>query len=113
MRTKFEKTMRITSDLLSYCHHHGASEFNVSIVELDDCVSYVVHARNAVISDWQLEVLQKSLDAPRQRDVEQDYWELMGDSEDYSELTLIGMSCDEAEVKYENGELTIRLKRLD
>jgi hypothetical protein len=54
----------------------------------------------------------KKLNAPRQREVEQEFWDIMGESEIDCEMTLVGMLCDEATVGYENGELSIIIKRL-
>jgi hypothetical protein len=71
----------------------------------------VIQAYPVRISERQMDTLEKNLKAPRQRDVENDYWELIGESEDYSELMLVGMSCDEAEIKYKNGIITFTLLR--
>jgi len=113
MKTKFEKSMRIASELLSYCHHNGACEYQLEITEESSMVTHVVKGSPVTISEEQLEHLRNLLGAPRQRDIEQDYWELMGESEDFSELTLIGMLCDEAIVEYEDSTLTITIKRGD
>jgi len=113
MKTNFEKTMKITNDLMLYCHNHGATEFNTNIIEEDNAITYVIHALPVEVTDEQLEGLKKRLGAPRQRDVEQDYWELMGESEDFTELTLVGMLCDEAHVAYNYKVITFTLKRYD
>jgi len=112
-KIKFEKTLRIASELLSYCHHYGATEFHLDIVEEPDSVKLVLSACPDEIPEKDMEKLVTSLSAPRQRDIEQDYWELMGDSEEFFELTLLGMLCDEASVEYEDLVLTITLKRYD
>jgi len=113
MKTRFEKTLRITGDLMLYCHHHGATKLNASIVEGDGTITYVIDASPVKLTDEQLDGLIKRLSAPRQREVEQDYWELMGESEDFSELTLVGMLCDESQVKYENESIAFTLIRYD
>ena len=113
MKTRFEKTLRITGDLMLYCHHHGAAELSASIIEGDGTITYIINAFPVDITDEQLEGLAMRLNAPRQRAIEQDYWELMGESKDFSELTLVGMLCDEAEIAYENRELSITLQRHD
>jgi len=113
MKTNFEKTMKITNDLMVYCHSHGATEFNTNIVEGDGLITYVVHALPVDLTTEQLEGVVKRLGAPRQRDVEQDYWELMGESEDFTELTLVGMMCDETHVSYKNRVITFTLTRYD
>jgi len=111
MKNKFELALKITSDLMKYCHNHGAKEYTTKMSECDDAISFLVQAHPVKISDAQFEDVNKKLHAPRQRDVENDFWELIGESEDFCELTLVGMSCDSAEVVYENEYLTFTLLR--
>jgi hypothetical protein len=111
MRNEFEKHMRIAGDLLSYCHHKGATEFHLDIKESDGAVLFTVEASPAVLSDEALGKLQKKLSAPRRGAIEQEYWHLAGESEDFSELTLVGMMSDDADVKYDGAALTITLAR--
>ena len=111
MKISAEKTMKIASELLSYCHHRGADDFHLEI-KLDlKSASYVIKASPADVSDKELERLARLLNAPRQRDVEQDYWELIGESDDYCELTLIGMITDNAIVEYKDQVLLIKVYR--
>ena len=113
MKTRFEKVTGIASELLSYCHQHGANEFHIDIKEENGFVSLIISASPENISGNELESLRQCLSAPRQREVEQDFWELIGESEFSPELTLIGMLCDEATVNYDGRLLTISLTRND
>jgi len=111
MKNNLEIALKISSDLMTYCHHHGATDYNNQISEGDDSIIYVIQAYPVNITDDQLEDLIKRLGAPRQRDVEHEYWELIGESEDFSELMLVGMSCDEAKIDYDGARLTFTLLR--
>jgi len=111
MKNSFEKSMKIASELLSYCHNHGAEVFHLDVILEKDSARYVIKASPTTLSEEDLSHLNKLLNAPRQREVEQDYWELMGESESCCELTLIGMLSDEAVVKYEDGLIEITLYR--
>jgi len=113
MRTRFDKITGIASGLLSYCHHYGASEFHLDIMEESDYMTLVISASPETISEKELEHLRNCLGAVRQRDIEQDYWELIGESESSTELTLIGMLCDDATVEYDGSLLSITLIRHD
>ncbi|MCL2019238.1 MAG: hypothetical protein FWG70_05695 [Oscillospiraceae bacterium] len=101
----------MASDLLSFCHLYGATDYHLDIKRIDSANVFEVKASPVTISDESLEKLRKYLSAPRQREMEQDFWELMGNSEEYSEMMLIGMMCDHAEAQIEGDELTIVLKR--
>ena len=111
MKNNLEIALKISSDLMTYCHHHGATEYDTKISEGDDAITYIIHAYPVKMSKDQLDDLTKRLSAPRQRDVEHEFWELIGESEDFSELMLVGMSCDESKIDYDGANLTFTLKR--
>ena len=115
MRIKFQKTMNIVSELLAYCHnhHYGTAEYHLDITQKSDSVTLVLKASPESITTEQLDFLRTALSAPRQRETEQQFWELIGETETASELTLIGMLCDEAYVEYVDNILTIKLTRHD
>jgi len=111
MKNNLEIALKISSDLMTYCHHHGATDYVTKISEGDESIIYMIQAYPVQISDEQLEDLVKRLNAPRQRDVEHEYWELIGESEDFSELLLVGMSCDDAKIEYDETTLIFTLRR--
>ena len=113
MKTDFEKNMHIASDLLAYCHLKGATEYHFDMTAKDGASVFLIKAGPADIPAKEMERLREMLNMPRQREIEQDYWALMGESEDYCELTLVGMMCDEASVDYRDRELIIAVKRRD
>jgi len=113
MKLEFEKQMKMASDLLSYCHLHGATEYHLDIKHKNNAAVFVVKASPATLSEESMLKLQKYLSAPRQKEMEQDFWELIGNSEEYCEMTLIGMMCDAAEVVLRENELTITIIRND
>ena len=111
MKNNLEIALKISSDLMKYCHNHGATDYETKISEGKESTIYAIQAYPVQITDTQLEGLNKKLTAPRQRDVENDYWELIGESENFSELMLVGMSCDEARIEYDGTTLTFTLLR--
>jgi len=113
MKIKFEKTMKIASELLSYCHHFGATEYHLDILQGENATTLTIRAGLESIPEDEIERVRTALNAPRQRDVEQDYWELIGESDICSEITLLGMLCDEATVEYSNNELLISIVKND
>jgi len=113
MTSKFEKALKISSDMLSYCFHRGATKYHLDILEEPDSITLAILASGVDISVEEYEDLKRRIHAPRQKEIEQDYWELIGESEDFSEITLVGMLCDEAIVNYSDNTLNITLKRYD
>ncbi|MDR0491180.1 MAG: hypothetical protein LBH28_08065 [Oscillospiraceae bacterium] len=112
MKNDFVKIMKISSELLSYCHMRGAHNFNLDVVEKEGVTELTISSFPADLSDEELALLEKKLHAPRAREIEHDYWSLSGKSDKTSELVLVGMMTDEAAVIYRNGILSIKLVRL-
>jgi len=111
MRNNLEIALKISSDLMKYCHHHGAKYYKTKISEGEKSIMYVITAYPVTITEEQLEKLRAKLNAPRQRDVEREYWELIGESDSFTELTLVGMSCDDSRIDYKDNTLTFTLMR--
>ena len=63
------------------------------------------------ISKDELESLIDILNTPRQREVENYYWNLGGECEFDTELTLVGMMINSAKVTYIDNVLTISIIR--
>ena len=102
MKNEFEKAMHITSELLSYCHMRGGSDFHLDIsVAQNNASQFNIKATPVRISDGELAQLKKRLDVARQPGVEQEFWGLSGESETSSEIGLVGMMVDKAIVEYD------------
>lgn len=110
-----EKGMRIISDLVSFCHYYGGQEFTMAMKhDVDKSTTHMLVTCNLPDMEqrW-LDELSRKLNSHRQREVEQDYWELSGESEMSGELTLVGMMIDKAMVEYDGSWLTINAFRDD
>lgn len=101
----------MSDEMLSYCHARGAHEMHFDIAERDDMAVLTVNASPVNITDSDMALLQRKLNAPRAREIEHDYWSLGGKTDNTSELVLVGMMTDEATIKYENHSLTVILTR--
>ncbi|MDL2273004.1 hypothetical protein LJC34_00395 [Oscillospiraceae bacterium OttesenSCG-928-G22] len=111
MKLEFEKCMHILENLLSYCHALGSDRFHMELGHEKDKMLLFIRADIDGLTDERLEEMQEALSIPRQREVETNYWELIGDYGDEGELGLVGMMVDRADVVYRYGELCILLER--
>jgi hypothetical protein len=111
MKAEFEKTMFISSELLSYCHLRGATQFHLDIKIEEGETVFDIKASPAELSEEEMEVLVKDIGAPRRKEIEQDFWGLSGESESSSELMLVGMMSDDTSVEYRDNELSITIHR--
>jgi len=103
--------MRIVSDLISYCYHMGAMDCHLDMRIRNDVAVYFINAPVPKMTQEDADKLRETLNTPRQREVEQNYWGLSGESETDPELALVGMMVDEAMVDLTEGILTIVAKR--
>ena len=113
MKLKIEKNLKIINELIAYYNRFGI--FNVHIdLSSDDHNSYFdISGKIDSFSEDEVNSLIETLNMPRQHEIEHYYWNLNGESEFDSELTLVGMMVDSSEVTYENGLLKISLIRSD
>lgn len=111
MKREFEKGMRILSNLVSFCATIGSECYHMEMLNKDDCLYIVIRADADEVSEEQLQDLRESLAVPRQHEMEQYYWELIGEFDSNAELSLVGMMVDSAEIIYENKQLCISVQR--
>ena len=112
MKSDFNKIMKISSELLSYCHLRGAHDFYLEITEKEGATVLAISSFPASLTDEEFSLLEKKLNAPRAREIEHDFWGLSGTSDKTSEIALIGMMTDEVTIKYKDQVLEIGLTRL-
>lgn len=113
MKLRYEKNVRVLSDLLGYCHLIGSNDFSTHLV-LEPTRSLIeVRCKIKELAQNRLDELNKYLHIPRQHEVEQYYWTIAGEEEIDSELSLAGMMVDTAEISYSGDELRIFCQRLD
>ena len=112
MKLEFEKKVHMVSELISYCHLKGAAQYHLDMDNCDKTTTTIIISASPVkLSADELDLLQTYLCAPRRSDMEQEYWNLTGESEDSTELRLVGMMCDKATIEYSGQDLKLILER--
>ena len=108
-----QRNIRIVTELLNYCYSHGSYNIHIDINKKNKKIFIFIKAEISYLSQDSLELLEKSLNAPRLHEMEEYYWNLTGDTDTGSELSLVGMMIDEATVHYvDNKYLEILVTRL-
>ncbi|MGL4849356.1 MAG: hypothetical protein ACRC28_10615 [Clostridium sp.] len=111
MNFRTEKDLKILNELVSYCYHFNTKDIQVNIKNIDNTSYIEIQALIPDFPEKALEKLVTSLNTPRQREVEQYYWQIGGEYEFDSELTLVGMMTDKVTVTYNNHILDMKLER--
>lgn len=107
-----KKISKILNEMVTFALNREATKVDSSIEKTEELYKLTIQAINLKCSTDSIDNLKQLLNAPRQRDVEEYYWELTGDSDTGSELELVGMMIDKAIVKFDKGNLYIELHRL-
>ena len=99
---------------MGYCYYHGSENVHIDISKENEKIIIFIKAQISTMSKEDLELLEISLNTQRCHEMEGYYWNLTGDNDTYSELTLVGMMIDEAHITYVHGEyLELLLTRIE
>ena len=111
MHTEIKKTTKIVDEFTSMLIKKGSKEVDVKIKREDDLCTVSFIDYNTNISAEIADDMREFLNIQRQSEIEEYYWELMGESSDDDELFLVGSMVDKADVKIEDGNLYVKLYR--
>lgn len=113
MKFIIEKNIRILDELVSYYNKLGNKDIHIDMREEGNEHHLFVSGEVKNMSEEELLNLKLLLTTPRQREIEEYYWQLGGESSFDCELTLVGMMIDEAKISYKNNILSITVIRED
>lgn len=107
------KVVKMLDEMLNYVYYLGAKETDVNIKELEDRFEIILSCDyKEGLPEKKIDIMIKSLNVPREEEMEEYYWELAGDCDLDSELSIVGLMCDEAYVdKLPGNKLKIKLVR--
>lgn len=113
MKLRYEKSIRVLTDIMGYCRLMGGEEFGIDFSMKNRTTKMRITVQLPGADPKKLKELDTMLNIPRQREVEHYYWTLAGEEEIDNELSLAGMMLDSAVVTYADGVLTIEAERKD
>lgn len=111
MRHEIKRISKILDELITFCFLHGTKIMNISLENQEEYFKIHLESDNIDCNDVRVKELKKLLNYPRQEEVEEYYWELAGECDTDTELTLVGMMVDKAEVNFYGTSLAITLYR--
>ena len=108
-----QRNIRLVDELMCFCYKYGAKDIQINVIRNDDETTILVKAHINSISPKTLTLANELLSVSRCHEMEEYYWNLSGDDDTDTELTLVGMMTDEAEIDYYEEEkiLEIKVKR--
>lgn len=111
MRTNIKKVTKIVDELTSYILLKKGTNISINILETQGKYVIKFYTENIILSKSDISDIKEALGTPRQKDMEEYYWQLGGLNQPEGELELIGMMTDDFSIAYENNKLSLELIR--
>ncbi|WP_026895498.1 hypothetical protein [Clostridiisalibacter paucivorans] len=111
MKHEIKKVSKILDELTTFFFTKGAKNIDVSISDQDEYFKISCKVDNIDCSDFRVKKISELLNQPRQPEMEAYYWELTGECDTDTELSLVGMMVDKAEISFKGVSLSIVLYR--
>lgn len=111
MRFRREKLIKLMNELVIFCLEIGMKELDIKFNSQLDRGEVTVsgYVENPPLKE--LEDLEHILNAPRQEELEEYYWVLIGDGHGMQELEMVGILVDNGSITYDDKILTIHIVR--
>lgn len=111
MNYEVARISKIVNELTNFCLRIGAQHMKIDLKDTEDKTELVVQCDTKGRVEEYIEDLKASLASPRQEQVEEYLWEMVGESESYDKLNLVGMMLDHSDISYEGNKLVVRVYR--
>lgn len=111
MRYKREKLIKIMNELVNFCLYINMNDLKIGFTcdENEGKISVEGYCENPPME--RLEDLEYILNSPRQEELEEYYWNLVGDGHGHQELEMVGVLVDSGSITYEDSILIISITR--
>lgn len=111
MRHEIKKICKIVDELTTLLLREDTNEVDFKIKRGPDETKIIINDYKTHYTDHEINVFRECFNVQRQHEIEEYYWQLMGESDQDSELTIIGSMIDEAIVELKDGNLYMELIR--
>lgn len=111
MQNEIRKLTKLVDEITSFLMRHGSDNISVNIKRDEELSTITIIDYNSAYPDEEISSLNDVLNIQRQCEVEQFYWELMGDDSHEDELFLVGSMIDKATVNKIDNNLHIVIYR--
>ena len=111
MQNEVKKITKLVDEVTSLLMRNGSNDINVHIKRNSDLSTITIIDYDSSYPDDEIASLNDVLNIQRQYEVEEFYWELMGDDSHEDELFLVGSMVDSATVNKIGKDLHIVMYR--
>lgn len=111
MKHDKKRIAKIVDELITYFFSMGATDININLKEEKECYKISLKCNYSCTDQGKIDKLIKYLKCEKQEEMEEYFWELTGDCDVDTELTLVGMMTDEAKVSCGDHQIEVNLIR--
>lgn len=111
MRHEIKKICKIVDELTTLLLREDTNEVDFKIKKTPDQTTITITDYNTKYTENEIKEFEECFNLQRQHEFEEYYWQLVGESDQDSELTIIGAMIDEAIVELRDGNLYMELIR--
>ncbi|WP_129597970.1 hypothetical protein [Anaerophilus nitritogenes] len=109
MKHTKQRISKIVDEMLNYFFLIGATDIEVHLKDEEEFYKIFLKSNYTKGQENRIEELIRYLEAPKQEEMEEYYWELAGACDMDTELTLIGMMIDKGEVNFTQDKIELTL----
>jgi len=109
MQNRF-RSVKILEEVIGYFIHHKIDHMDIQFFADDEKMDITVSGTSDT-PPKDLDNLENLLNEPRKPEYEEYYWSLLGASGKRQELRLLGSLVDSGNAKFNDGILTVNVKR--
>lgn len=113
MKLYFEKNIRIINELMTYFHRLGCNDINVKLNTKETYSTFTIWGKVGEIRSEDLLKLDRMLNIPRQRELEEYFWSIDSDCQFEEDLSVVGIMTDKVDVTYNESILKLQVHRND
>ncbi|HKL76356.1 MAG TPA: hypothetical protein VJ881_09850 [Halanaerobiales bacterium] len=101
MKHEKMKLVKLLDEILCFSFIHDATEMNINI-KMDD-EKYIIQFKDNSkgVSKERIENIKEMINVEKQPEMEEYYWELVGQQDYNDEFTLVGLMSDKASIHYD------------
>lgn len=112
MKHEKMRIAKITDEIINFLYSIGAKEITINLKELDDEYQMLYKSDYENISKKKLDQMIHTCKRCKKRnEMEEFYWELLGEDDGTAELSLVRMMIDKITIDIEDDHLEMKLIR--
>ncbi len=111
MRHENKKIGKIVDELVTFFCAHGADKINVAIARSTEKIEIAFNVDHLNENDKIVKMFEDLINFPREEDFDEVYWNLAGESDHDTELTLVAYMIDEVKFSHKDDSFEVVLTR--